>query len=75
MLESMVSAWFLYQPAERVEYEVESDEFSRGHWSLDLKIKGVVSPEFLAFLIPALRANECHWFMSAINSYVVIHIQ
>ena len=75
MIVGMVNTWSLYHPSQRVEFECDVEEFNPGHWSVDLRCKGVVSPDFVAFIVPALSAYDCIWFLSAVNSYLLFHIQ
>lgn len=75
MLESMINAWGYYNQSKRVTFKMECEEFSRGHWSMDLRCSGVINPEFMAFLLPALSANDCIWFLSGIGNDVIFHIQ
>lgn len=75
LLVSMVAAWNQFHVSKRVDAEFNEDEFQKGHWSLEVRIRGVVNAEFVSFLLPALAANNCTWFMSAINHQVYFHIQ
>ena len=75
MLVLMVKTWNQFNVVKTVVFESEESEFSRGHWSLELKFGGVVSSDFLAFFLPALAAHGCTWFVSAINNQVYFHIQ
>lgn len=75
MLVLMLKSWNQFNAAKAVVFEFEDSEFTRGHWSLELKFSGVVSSDFIGFFLPALAANKCTWFMSAINHQVYFHIQ
>lgn len=75
MLVLMLKSWNQFNAGKAVVFEFEDSEFTRGHWSLELKLSGVVPSDFIGFFLPALAANNCTWFMSAINHQVYFHIQ
>ena len=75
MLVLMLKSWNQFNASKAVVFEFEDSEFTRGHWSLELKLSGVVPSDFIGFFLPALAANNCTWFMSAINHQVYLHIQ
>ena len=75
MLVKMVNAWNQFNPQKSVDVEFEESEFSPKNWSLDVSIKGVVSSDFMAFLLPALQAHGCYWFFSGYSDRVSFHIQ
>lgn len=75
MLVIMLKSWNQFNAAKAVVFEFEESEFSRGHWSLELKFSGVVPSDFIGFLLPALAAHGCIWFMSAVSNQVYFHIQ
>lgn len=75
MLVLMLKSWNQFNASKAVVFEFEDSEFTRGHWSLELKLSGVVPSDFIGFFLPALAANNCTWFMSAINHQVYFHIQ
>lgn len=71
----MVETWNKFNPQRSVDADFDDSEFSPKHWSLDIDIRGVVSSDFMAFLLPALVAQDCHWFLSAYGSEIRFHIQ
>lgn len=71
----MVNAWNQFNPQKSVDTEFEENEFNKGSWSLNIKFSGIVLSDFIAFLLPALMANNCIWFISAIDDKVILHIQ
>lgn len=75
LLISMVETWNKFNPSRSVDAHFEDSEFSPKHWSLDIAFGGVVGSEFMAFLLPALIAQNCIWFISAYGSQVIFHIQ
>lgn len=75
MLVLMLKSWNQFNAGKAIVFEFEDSEFTRGHWSLELKLSGVVPSDFIGFFLPALAANNCTWFMSAINHQVYFHIQ
>lgn len=75
MLDSMIGAWNKFNQKGDDVFKGSSDEFSKGHWYLDVRKSGVWSPEFFMFITPALAANGCVWFVSAIDNEIILHIQ
>ena len=75
LLISMVETWNKFNPRGSVDAHFDESEFSPKHWSLDIAIGGVVPSDFMAFLLPALIAQDCSWFLSAYGSKVIFHIQ
>lgn len=75
MLVLMVKCWNQCHVSKAVEFEFEESEFTRGHWSLEFRFGGVVPSDFVMFILPALAAHDCTWFMSGINNQVYFHIQ
>ena len=75
LLVTMVQTWNQFNPQKAVRAHFDDSEFSPKHWSLDMAIEGVVSSDFMAFLLPALIAQDCVWFFSAYGSEVIFHIQ
>lgn len=75
MLVMMLKSWNQFNAAKAVVFEFEESEFSRSHWSLELKFSGVVPSDFIGFFLPALAAHNCIWFMSAVSNQVYFHIQ
>lgn len=75
LLVSMVSTWNQFHTSQRVDVEFEEDEFQKGHWSLEIRIRGVVNSDFVSFLLPAIVSNGCHWFISECAGRVVFYIQ
>lgn len=75
LLVSMVSTWNQFHVSKRVDVEFEEDEFSKGHWSLQVIIRGVVNADFVSFLLPALTSNNCHWFIAQYDGRVAFYIQ
>ena len=71
----MVTTWNQFNVNKKVDAEIERNEFSPGHWAIDLSISGVVHPEFVLYLLPAIIARNCIWFLSGSNDHVVFHIQ
>ena len=72
---TMVETWNKFNPSGWVDAQFDDSECSPKQWSLDLALGGVMSSEFMAFLLPALIAQDCHWFLSAYGSEVIFHIQ
>lgn len=75
LLVSMIETWNKFNPQRSVGATFDDSEFSPKHWSLDIAFSGVVCSEFMAFLLPALIAQGCIWFISAFGSNVIFHIQ
>lgn len=75
MLVKMVETWNQFNLAKKVDVEFDDSEFSPGHWSVDLDIKGVVNSDFVMFLLPTLVCQGCHWFISECSGRVSFHIQ
>lgn len=75
LLVNMVETWNKFNPSQSVDAHFDDSEFCPKHWSLDIAIEGVVCSSFLAFLLPALIAQGCQWFLSAYSSQVIFHIQ
>lgn len=75
LLISMVETWNKFNPSKSVDAHFDDSEFSPKHWSLEIAINGVVCSDFMAFLLPALIAQDCVWFFSAYGSQVIFHIQ
>lgn len=75
LLVSMVSTWNQFHVSKRVDAEFEEDEFQKGHWSLEVRIRGVVNAEFVSFILPAIISNNCHWFLAECAGRVVFYIQ
>lgn len=72
---TMVNTWNQFNRSKRVDSTIVESEFSKGHWSIELEIKGVVNSDFMTFLQPALYSNDCIWFFAGSNDTVVFHIQ
>lgn len=72
---TMIQSWNQFNPRKAVKVHFDDSEFSPKHWSLDMAIEGVISSKFMSFLLPALIAHNCHWFLSAYGSEVIFHIQ
>lgn len=75
MVVMMVNTWNQFHLSKRVDSEIEELEFSKGCWSIDLRIKGVVESEFVLFLLPALVCQGCIWFLMDNDGRVTFHIQ
>lgn len=75
LLIGMVETWNKFNPSKSVDAHFDESEFSPKHWSLEIAIGGVISSEFMSFLLPALIAQGCIWFFSAFGSDVIFHIQ
>lgn len=75
LLVTMVSTWNQFNTSKRVDVEFDENEFSKGHWSLAVRIRGVVNAEFVSFLLPAMVSNNCIWFIAECAGRVVFHIQ
>lgn len=75
LLVTMVSTWNQVNVSKKVDVEFDEDEFSKGHWSLVVIIRGVVNAEFVSFLLPAMISNNCHWFISEYDGRVAFYIQ
>lgn len=71
----MVETWNKFNPKSYLDAHFDDSEFSPKHWSLDIAFGGVVPSTFMAFLLPALIAQDCLWFVSGCGSKVVFHIQ
>lgn len=71
----MIETWNKFHLGEKVEASFDESEFSPKHWSLEVAISGVVSPNFILFLLPTLVAQNCAWFIHAYGSNVIFHIQ
>lgn len=71
----MVETWNSFNLSKRVDAEIESSEFSKGHWAVDLRVRGVVNSDFLMFLLPTLVCQGCMWFLSECGGKVVFNIQ
>lgn len=75
LITSMIKSWNQFNPQKSVDVHFDESEFSPKHWALEVAIGGVVCADFMAFLLPALQAQNCLWFFSGINNHVVFHIQ
>lgn len=75
LLITMVESWNKFNPRRSVDVDLDDSEFSPKHWSLDMSFGGVVSSDFIAFLLPALIAQDCIWFVSGLGNRVILHIQ
>lgn len=75
LLVNMITAWNQFNPQKRVDAHVDDSEFDTNAWSLDVAIVGTISSTFMAFLMPALQVNECHWFFWGHGDKVIFHIQ
>lgn len=75
LIVKMVKTWNQFNCSKTVDVEIEEDEFSKGHWSLSLRIRGVVNSDFVMFLLPSLVCQECHWFIHECGGRVVFNIQ
>lgn len=75
LLVSMVETWNKFNPKRSVDARLDESEFSPKHWSLDIRIGGVIPSDFMAFILPALIAQDCLWFISGLDSDVIFHIQ
>lgn len=71
---SMIETWNMFNSQNRVDVHFDDSEFSPKRWSLDVSIKDVIKPDFVAFLLPALVAQECSWIIYAYGSNVIFHI-
>lgn len=71
----MVDTWNQFNIGKKVDAEIDAREFSLGCWSIDISISGVVNSDFVLFLLPAIIARNCIWFLSETNERVVFHIQ
>lgn len=72
---TMIQSWNQFNPQKAVKVHFDDSEFSPKHWSLDMAIEGIVCSDFLAFLLPALVAQNCIWFVSGLNQRIIFHIQ
>lgn len=71
----MVETWNKFHSQNRIDAHFDDSEFSPKHWSLEVSIKDIINPDFVAFLLPALIAQGCSWFIYAYGSNVIFHIQ
>lgn len=75
MLVLMLQSWNQFNVTKRINFKCDESEFSRGHWSLEILLNGVVPSEFFLFFLPALSAHGCLWFLSGIQNQIVLHVQ
>lgn len=75
LLVKMVHTWNQFNLVKKVDAEIEELEFSKGNWSIDLAVRGVVNPDFVMFLLPTLVCQDCIWFLSDNDGRVAFHIQ
>lgn len=75
LIMQMVTTWNQFNCAKRVDVEFDESEFSKGHWAINLELKGVVNSDFVMFLLPTLVCQNCIWFLSECGGRVVFHIQ
>lgn len=71
----MVTTWNQFNIYKKVDAEIERNEFSPGNWSIDISISGAVPHEFVLYLLPAIIARNCIWYLYGSNDRVVFHIQ
>lgn len=75
LLICMVETWNKFNQSKSVDAHFDELEFSPKQWSLDLAIVGVVNSDFMNFLLPAIYAHDCIWFMNACGDNLILHIQ
>lgn len=75
LLVNMVNTWNVFNPQKAVNVHFDDNEFNPKCWALDVALEGVVGSDFIGFLLPAIQANNCIWFLNAYNNKVILHIQ
>lgn len=75
LLVLMVNTWNQFNINKKVDAEIDAREFSVGCWSIDISICGVVNSDFVLYLLPAIIARNCIWFLGGTDERVVFHIQ
>ena len=75
LLVLMFKSWNQFNPQKAVKADFDADEFNKGSWALDVSLSGMVYSDFVAFILPALQAHNCIWFLNAYHDNIIMHIQ